>query len=476
MELWKRYNDFIKRYLQDETQDQESLSYSLDIETNKAINCYTAFIFGLDLAISDYNETVKDKLKDIVIDDYIQTETIEDFLLTRTEEEIQKEKYTEIIKELKTNLIKALNEIDDINLENGIGIEKYNHLIYSFKELFSFYFFALNIQKMQTRIEENNKKIIPVINNYKRTKYQIEIRDRFSKEIINNPIKLQEKIGFNIGKSKAKPINEYHTLNSKKLQYHQELKEKNIIKEIPKELLYLHITNEDMKLYQALASIVKRISDDKNAEERIEGKFIIPLTSVWQLYTGNDNAKMTDKNKQFLYDSLEKFADYSDEIDRSEVIEKWNKNKLNDIEHILVKQTNKMLYWEKAQAIIKGKLTECIEVITMPLLYENAYYKSQISTINKDLIEIKDINKTKSSIKITKYLQARIIQMKDEKQKKRILFETLYKELNINGKIQRQRARNTIIKILDQYIKNGFIKSYSIEKEHNSYRAILIKL
>lgn len=470
MKLWERYNKFIKLYLQDNKQDEKKLSFDLDLETNNAMKCYNAFLFGLELSIETTNQEQKEKLKQTAINDYIQAPTIESFILELTESETQKAKYKDLIEEKKNNLIRSLEDIQPIRADNnGKWIETYNTLITVYDDLFKFYFYVKSIENTIKNIEQINKNI-PTITGYKRTKQFITIHDKAITQLEKNVLPLQTEININIGNQKKKII-EKHFFDSKKLQYHQELKEKNIIQEIPKELLYIDLTSENIRLYNTLISIIE---DDTGII--IDDYYLLPLSRIWQVYTGNDKAKLTDNNKRFIYESLEKFRDYIDNIDRSEVIEKWKSPyKTKDT---LIKITGSLIEWQKATAKINGKITECIYILNTPILYTNAKYKNQISTTERNVIETSDTNKNKTTINISNYLKNNILQMKGKKTKRtnKILFNTLYTDLEINGKTQRQRARQKIIKSLDQYKKNGFIKSYKIEKDNNQYKAIVISI
>ena len=118
-----------------------------------------------------------------------------------------------------------------------------------------------------------------------------------------------------------------------------------------------------------------------------------------------------------------------------------------------------LLYTERVTGYQKGAISdEWIHVLRVPVLYEYADTKNQIYRVNITLLN-PPINKNEETIILQGYLLRRIRAMKsNSKLKKKILYETIFKQLDIkitsesDSSVLRhkhKKIRDSVKKILD---------------------------
>ena len=128
-----------------------------------------------------------------------------------------------------------------------------------------------------------------------------------------------------------------------------------------------------------------------------------------------------------------------------------------------------LLPMERVRMIINGELVEgAIHLFREPPMMSFARGRKQITTVDRELL-LTPVNKTNTNLSIEDYLIRRIAQAHNGKSKKRILFSTIYEEAHLGTTKKQQRARSTITKILDHYVKHNFISKYTIDDEGISF-------
>ena len=122
---------------------------------------------------------------------------------------------------------------------------------------------------------------------------------------------------------------------------------------------------------------------------------------------------------------------------------------------------------KRCQVAINGQTAEAIKILDAPILYEYAKRRNQIGRFDVCLLD-SPINKSKEVITLDGYLRRRILGMKGKsKLSPNIKYDTVYKHLEINAgndsatRKKRERVRKAMKRILDFYVKKGFIRGYT---------------
>lgn len=131
-----------------------------------------------------------------------------------------------------------------------------------------------------------------------------------------------------------------------------------------------------------------------------------------------------------------------------------------------------LLPFERVKAYINNTFVEsAYHLFREPPLITFAREREQITEITTLLLQA-PISKTEANLRLEDYLLERIGHMKSKKfkAKRKMLFTTIYKRCNITGKTEkdrkeRQRTPGKIRKYLDHYVKCGWIKGYTMDKD-----------
>jgi hypothetical protein len=125
-----------------------------------------------------------------------------------------------------------------------------------------------------------------------------------------------------------------------------------------------------------------------------------------------------------------------------------------------------LLPFERITAIVGGQISEgAIKLFREPPLMSFAKQRHQVTTIDVKLLQ-SPISKTDANLLIDDYLIERISKAKKGKGSScKILFKTLYERTNITTKKQKQRAPEKIIKYLNYYQQQEFIKRYTMQPD-----------
>lgn len=226
-----------------------------------------------------------------------------------------------------------------------------------------------------------------------------------------------------------------------------------------------NITQYDKEVHDSIVSLVV---DGEN-------KYITPLM-VYRTMTGNPKAKLSKKNFNDIVNSIEKLSKIRVYIDATGEI----KGRGYNLEQPIFKEN--LIYTRGVSGIYNGKVSEWIEILEIPVLYRYANSKNQVARMDIFLLNT-PINKNEENIRLQGYIRDRIQAMKGSKLSKNIVYETVYKQLNINNKTYKRlrdkqsKIRNTIKEILDYWVEKDFIKGYEENpKNQNSKVSITILL
>ena len=124
-----------------------------------------------------------------------------------------------------------------------------------------------------------------------------------------------------------------------------------------------------------------------------------------------------------------------------------------------------LLQAERIQAIVNGQLSEsAIHLFREPPMITFAKQRQQITTIKRSLLAA-PLNLTNQNIALQNYLIERIAHIKKGSISNKILYNTIFENVNISTPMQKQRAVPKIIKLMEYYQKEKFIKGFKTEKD-----------
>lgn len=203
------------------------------------------------------------------------------------------------------------------------------------------------------------------------------------------------------------------------------------------------LTSFDKRVYIAMAALVKA------------GNNVVSLTQV--AYAMGYISTPSDDILKRIYDSIIKMNTARIQIDNQREIEVY-KN------YVKFDYKGALLPLEIVTATINGKLTDAaIRIFREPPLVTYAKQHKQITTVKVGLLQ-SPLRKTESNLCLEDYIIEQISHMKKGKIAKRMLLDTIYTNVGITDKKQRQRTPPKIVELLQYYKKQNWIKGYSIDK------------
>lgn len=126
-----------------------------------------------------------------------------------------------------------------------------------------------------------------------------------------------------------------------------------------------------------------------------------------------------------------------------------------------------LLSFRGLEAKINGFPCRVIEVSSMPPLLRFSSSRNQLTTINKKLLE-DPLKKVDENISLKFYLLGYISNCKsNNKLQRKLLFTTLCKECGAVNRLQKNRLKEKINKIMSFYQQEDFIKSFYFDNGYN---------
>lgn len=224
-----------------------------------------------------------------------------------------------------------------------------------------------------------------------------------------------------------------------------------------------NITPYDREVHDAIVSLYV---DGDN-------KCITPLM-IYRTMTGNKSADLTPKIKKDIINSINKMSTTRITIDAKDEAKAFGMDKI-------IYEGN-LIYTKKIIAKHKGNIGEWIYIMERPVLYDYANSKNQVTRMDIKLLDT-PVNKNEETIILQGYLQRRILAMKGTNLSRNILYDTVYKHLNLSAKSKaslrnkKLKIRNTAKTILSFWKDNNFIKDFKENTgPNNSKVSISIKL
>lgn len=213
--------------------------------------------------------------------------------------------------------------------------------------------------------------------------------------------------------------------------------------------------NPAIKMSKDITPLDKRIYYAANALYQVDSK-PFPLSQLYRTmgYSGRPNARDVER----INNSLSKMAFTKIIITNEDIVNKGMK-------YPVFKYEGYLLPMERIDIVTNGRTTrDAIHILKEPPLISFAKAHKQITTIQRDLLET-PISKTDANIQLEDYLTTRIARMKTGKVRKKILFATIFEATNQTEKKQKARTKDKVIKLLDHYMKKGWISGYSEQKD-----------
>ena len=222
------------------------------------------------------------------------------------------------------------------------------------------------------------------------------------------------------------------------------------------------LTAYDREVHDALLTL---FVDGKN-------EYITPQM-IYQAMTGNAEAKLNPKQQEIISDSLNKLMYGRLQIDASKEAKAYGYDSF--------KYEGPVINAEKVTATLNGTVVEVIHVLKQPALYTYASKKDQIGRLDIRLLN-SPVNKNEETITLQGYLYRRILSMKGSSLRNTIVYDTVYKQLDISAKSdgalrkKKHKVRETAKKILSYWKEQGFIAGYSENYHGTECYSVTIRL
>ena len=209
-----------------------------------------------------------------------------------------------------------------------------------------------------------------------------------------------------------------------------------------------YITPYDRGVYEAVVSLY---IDGEN-------EYVTPLM-IYRTMTAQPKGKLTEKILNDISEAIERCSRTRVYIDATGEVE----GKGYDIQQPIYKEN--LLYTRSIKGLHNGNMGEWIQIIQPPILYRYANSKNQVARMDMKLLNT-PVNKNEETIVLQGYLQRRVLTMKGSNLSKNILYETIYKQLNIEatstGALRKKQSkiRDTTKIILEYWKEENFILDY----------------
>ena len=203
------------------------------------------------------------------------------------------------------------------------------------------------------------------------------------------------------------------------------------------------------------------------------GNEYITPQMIYQTMTGRKSARLMPKQAVAIRESINKCMYSRVTIDASEEARAYGFDEF--------RYDGNLVPSERVIATINGETMECIHLLRQPVLYEYASLKNQIGRVDIKLLDT-PINKTEEILMLQGYLQRRILSMKGSNLSRNILFDTVYKYLDISAasdgalRLKKSKVRGQIRSILDYWKSERFITDFSENKRGAEYYSVTIDI
>lgn len=187
------------------------------------------------------------------------------------------------------------------------------------------------------------------------------------------------------------------------------------------------------------------------------GNDVMSVEMIYRTMIGKPKARLAPKQAEAISQSIAKMMRTLITIDASQEAAAYGFDSF--------KYKGNLLYAEMAIASINNNVIDALHVIKEPVLYSYASKTNKIGRVEMRLLDT-PINKNEETIVLQGYLYRRILAIKHG-QNKSIVYDTVYKQLNItapsDGALRKKKAdvRKKIKTLLDYWKKEKFIAGYA---------------
>jgi len=237
------------------------------------------------------------------------------------------------------------------------------------------------------------------------------------------------------------------------------------------------ITGYDRRVYNAVGTLW------------LNERKIISLTEIFDIMNGYSKTNPSSKQLNAVEQSLNKlksikvFIDLTQEV-KAHMIENKDalieagilKNRSDKVKRVVI--GDNMLYFRVGTITSEqGKVFKSIEILREPSLLTYNLTKGTLISIPMEYIGLNDSNATEKVIAFQDYLLMRIISYKNKKMSEnKIIYDTLYKDSGMDRPVLSKdfgRDRETIKKMMDEWVRKNLITGYEELKEGRSYIGIV---
>lgn len=203
------------------------------------------------------------------------------------------------------------------------------------------------------------------------------------------------------------------------------------------------------------------------------GNQYITVNMIYQTMTGKSSAHCSPKQAEAISDSITKLMFSHAIIDATQ-------EATVDKRISRARYDSNLLNAKRLTVSINGTTTEAIQVLATPILYDYANQKNQIGRFDMKLLD-SPLNKNEETIILEGYLRRRVDTIKKGSLAPTILYETIYKQLDITAGSQAsynnktKKIRDNVKRLLDFWKKEGFIKGY-VENVHKNEKNKVVSI
>ena len=211
----------------------------------------------------------------------------------------------------------------------------------------------------------------------------------------------------------------------------------------------------------------------------LSGNEYMTISMIHNVLTGNSGSRVTDKKRDEINDSITRLILTGVVIRPDQEREAFYPDLKPEYDSPLVNGRR------VKNVFINGTLTDCLRVYDLPILYEYANIKGQVSTIPIGLLN-SPVSKNKETIVLQDYMLRRIEAMKKSNVSHTIIYDTVYKLSDIfydqDGpapaklRVKQQDLREKVKTLLDFFKREKYISGYSEKKKGGKLYGIEVKL
>lgn len=203
-------------------------------------------------------------------------------------------------------------------------------------------------------------------------------------------------------------------------------------------------------------------------------KYMTP-TMIYHSMTGYKDKRITDKHFNAITDSIERLRRIMIKINASNEMNAYNQLKEQFYEDYALPMA------KYGTVKLNGEIVHAYILHSEPVLLKYAKGKNQISSVPITLLNT-PINKTEENIVLQDYLLFRVNAMKNNKNNMSniIRYEKIYDKIKNNNnnesltKQKKEKIRDSLKVIFDDWVKKDFIKDYEEKKKGKSFYSIEI--